>query len=100
MVDGIGDGAAGQGGGSDDLSIQLTSLSIPHEFVPGQAGVTNHDWAQYHQATGAYGLNLHLQCFAAAKSNVPASIILGTADEFTYLPLVVKPASVSAGSCN
>ena len=98
MVDG--DGAAGQGGGSADLSVLLTSLGIPYEYEPDQAGVTNHDWAQYHQATGAYGLNFHFQCFAAAKSNVPASIILGTADEFTYLPLVVKPGSVSAGSCN
>ena len=100
LVDGIGDGAAGQGGGNEDLSSQLTSLSIAHEFVPEQSGVPSHNWGQYHQATGAYGLNFHYQCFAAAASTIPAPIILGAANEFTYLPLVVKPAPVSAGSCN
>lgn len=98
MVDG--DGAAGQGGGSADLSVLLTSLDIPYEYEPNQAGVINHDWGQYHQATGLYGLNFHFQCFAAAKSAMPAPIILGTANAFTYLPLVAKPVSVSAGSCN
>lgn len=98
MVDG--DGAAGQGGGSAELSVLLDTLSIPYEYVPSQVGVINHDWAQYHQATGLYGLNFHFQCFAAAQSAAPAPIILGTANEFTYLPLVVKPAAVSAGSCN
>ena len=100
LVDGAGDGAAGQGGGSDDLSAQLTSMGIDYEFVPNQSGVTSHNWAQYHQATGAYGLNFHFQCFAAAQSTIPAPIILGTADVFTYLPLVIKPDTfVSAGSC-
>ena len=66
LVDGAGDGAAGQGGGSDDLSAQLTSLSIDHEFVASQSGVSGHNWAQYHLATGAYGLDFHFQCFNAA----------------------------------
>jgi len=101
MVDGVGDGAAGQGGGSADLSTLLDTLGIPYEYVPSQAGVTSHNWALYHQATGLYGLNFHFQCFAAAQSNVPAPIVLGSADMFTYLPVVVKPSpSVSAGSCN
>ena len=100
LVDGVGDGAAGQGRGSDDLIVQLTILGIDHEYVPNQSGVTSHNWALYHQATGAYGLNFHYQCFAAAQSAAPAPIILGTADQFTYLPLVIKPAPVSAGSCN
>ena len=100
LVDGEGDGAAGQGGGSLDLSSQLTGLGISHEFVANQAGVSSHNWAQYHQATGAYGLNFHFACFAAAKDAVPAATILGVADEMSYLPLVVKPMSVSAGTCN
>ena len=101
MVDGVGDGAAGQGGGIDDLTVQLNNLGIAHEYVPNLAGVTSHEWAQYHQATGAYGLNFHFQCFAAAKSDVPAAVILGTANAFTYLPLVTKPVPpVSAGTCN
>lgn len=100
LVDGAGDGAAGQGGGSPDLSSQLTSLGIVHEFVPSQNGVTQHNWAQYHQASGSYGLNFHYSCFAAAKNSIPEPIILGTADLFSYLPLVMKPVPVSAGSCN
>lgn len=102
LVDGAGDGAAGQGGGSADLSVQLTGLGIDYEFVPSQSGVTSHDWAQYHQATGAYGLNFHFQCFAAAASTLPAANILGSANVFTYIPLVAKPVppSVGAGSCN
>ena len=100
LVDGEGDGAAGQGGGSVDLSSQLTTLGITHEFIASQSGVASHSWSQYHQATGAYGLNFHFQCFAAATSTMPAPIILGTASEFIYLPLVAKPALISAGSCN
>jgi S-formylglutathione hydrolase FrmB len=102
LVDGAGDGSAGQGGGSDDLSVQLTSLSIDHEFVPSQSGVSSHNWAQYHQSTGAYGLNFHFQCFTAAKSNIPAPIILGSADVFNYLPLVIGSGTpvVSPGSCD
>ena len=103
LVDGAGDGAAGQGGGSDDLHTQLNSLSIAHEYVASQSGVSSHDWGQYHQATGAYGLNFHFQCFAAAKSIEPAPIILGGADEFTYLPMIINPTngtSPGAGTCN
>ncbi len=100
MVDGAGDLAAGQGIGNDDLSIWLDNLGIGYEFVPNQSGVSSHSWAQYHQATGAYGLNFHFQCFAAAQGAMSTPIILGTADQFTYLPLVIKPAPVSAGSCN
>lgn len=105
MVDGANDGAAGQGGGSDDLSVLLTDLGIAYEFEPNQSGVSSHEWAQYHQATGAYGLNFHFQCFAAAASVIPAPIILGSADLLTYLPLVVNPTQttnppVSPGSCN
>jgi endo-1,4-beta-xylanase len=100
LVDGASDGAAGQGGGSPDLSSQLTGLGIAHEFVASQSGVNGHDWAQYHQATGNEGLDFHFSCFAAAKSNAPAPIILGGADAFTYLPMVLKPAPVTAGSCN
>ncbi len=68
LVDGASDGAAGQGGGSDALSVQLTNLGIDHEFVASQSGVNGHNWAQYHLATGAYGLNFHFQCFNAAAS--------------------------------
>ncbi len=102
LVDGIGDGAAGQGGGNDDLDIQLNSLGIPHEFEPNLAGVTAHDWGQYHQVTGLYGLNFHFQCFAAAQSAAPAPIIQGTADVFSYLPMVIGSGTsvVSPGSCN
>lgn len=100
LVDGAGDGAAGQGGGSEDLTIQLNNLGIAHEFVPSLNGVTSHDWAQYHQVTGLYGLNFHFQCFAAARSLDATAVILGGATEFVYLPLTVKPASSSAGVCN
>ncbi len=99
MVDG--DGAAGQGGGSAELKVLLDTLGIPYEYEPNQSGVTQHNWGQYHQATGLYGLNFHFQCFAAAKSAAPAPIVLGTANVFNYLPLVIKPSpTVSAGSCN
>ena len=99
MVDG--DGAAGQGGGSAGLSTLLDTLGIPYEYVPSQAGVINHDWGQYHQATGLYGLNFHFQCFADATSSAPAPIILGSVDEFTYIPFAKKPPQpVSSGSCN
>jgi hypothetical protein len=91
LVDGVGDGAAGQGGGIDDLTIQLNNLGIAHEYVPNLAGVSSHDWAQYHQATGAYGLNFHFACFSAAANSGPSPIILGSGDLFTYLPLVEKP---------
>lgn len=104
LVDGAGDGAAGQGGGSVDLSPQLTSLGIAHEFVPSLNGVTSHDWAQYHQETGAYGLNFHFACFSAANSVLPAHTILGSSDLFTYLPLVVNPTNITTppvqGTCN
>ena len=90
MVDGVGDGTAGQGGGSVALDAQLTDLSIPHEFEPNQSGVTAHDWAQYHQATGLYGLNFHYACFAAAKNSPPAPIILAASDVFNYLPIVLN----------
>jgi S-formylglutathione hydrolase FrmB len=102
LVDGVGDGAAGQGGGSADLSVQLNQLSIAHEFVASQSGVNFHEWAQYHQATGAYGLNFHFSCFNAAASALPSPIILG-GSVFTYLPLIVKPiptAPPGSGSCN
>lgn len=103
LVDGAGDGAAGQGGGSDVLSVQLTNLGIDHEFVPSLNGVTSHDWAQYHQVTGAYGLNFHFACFSAA-SVLPAHAILGGSDLFTYLPLVVNPTNTTTppveGTCN
>lgn len=101
MVDGAGDGAAGQGTGNDDLSTWLDSHGIDYEFEPSLAGVTSHSWAEYHQANGAYGLNFHFQCFATAQTAVPSPIILGSADEFTYLPVIVKPSpSVSTDSCN
>lgn len=100
MVDGAGDGTAGQGGGSDDLSVQLTSLGIDHEFVASLNGVNQHRWDQYHQATGAYGLNFHFQCFAAAATAVPTTTIQGAGNIFNYLPLVTKPAAATAGSCN
>lgn len=102
LVDGVGDGAAGQGGGIDDLSVQLNSLSIAHEYEPNLSGVTSHDWSQYHQQTGAYGLNFHFSCFNAANTVLPAPIILGSGDMFTYLPMVVKPATSTppAGVCN
>ncbi len=100
MVDG--DGAAGQGGGSADLSVLLTNLGIPYEYEPDQPGVINHDYAQYHQATGLYGLNFHFQCFADARSAAPTSVILGSANNFNFLPLVLKPGSTTpgAGSCD
>jgi S-formylglutathione hydrolase FrmB len=98
LVDGAGDGAAGQGGGSPALSSQLTSLGIPHEFVASQSGVTAHDWAQYHRATGSYGLNFHFSCFAAAQNSTPPLRI--AADLLTFLPLTMKPTAVSAGSCS
>ena len=91
MVDGVGDGAAGQGGGFADLNVQLSNLSIPYEYEPSLAGVTAHEWAQYHQQNGAYGLNFHFACFSAASNFIPSPIILGTGDQFTYLPLVEKP---------
>lgn len=103
LVDGQNDGAAGQGGGSPDLSSQLTGLGINHEFVASQVGVNGHDWAQYHQATGADGLGFHFACFAAAKSSEPDFTILGASDQFSYLPLVLKPVSAPppvGGSCN
>jgi hypothetical protein len=74
LVDGASDGAAGQGGGSDELSVQLTSLGIDHEFVASQSGVGGHNWAQYHLATGAYGLNFHFQCFNAAASTLTTAV--------------------------
>ena len=92
LVDGENDGAAGQGGGSPALSSQLTSLGISHEFVASQSGVNGHNWQQYHLATGAYGLDYHFSCFAAARTSPQPAIILGASDEFTYLPLVIKPA--------
>ena len=91
LVDGAGDGAAGQGGGIDDLAVQLNNLSIAHEYVPNLAGVSSHDWSQYHEQTGAEGLNFHFACFAAAASIQTAPIILGSGDLLTYLPLVEKP---------
>lgn len=102
LVDGIGDGAAGQGGGIDDLSTQLTSLGIDYEYEPNLAGVSSHDWAQYHQATGAYGLNFHFQCLSSPTTNTPALIVLGSGDELVYLPLVVKPGTntTPTGTCN
>jgi len=99
LVDGAGDGAAGQGGGSPDLSSQLTSLGIAHQFVPSQSGVNQHNWGQYHQATGNEGLAFHFSCFAAAASTLSAPTVLGAADLFAYLPLVAKPVPVSPGSC-
>lgn len=100
MVDG--DGAAGQGGGSADLKLLLTNLGIPYEYEPDQPGVINHDYAQYHQATGLYGLNFHFQCFADARSAAPEPIILGSANNFNFLPLVAKPGSTTpgAGACD
>ncbi|WP_420629592.1 alpha/beta hydrolase [Candidatus Leptofilum sp.] len=102
LVDATNDGAAGQGGGIDDLSIQLNNLGISHEYDPNLSGVSNHEWSQYHQATGAVGLGFHFSCFSAASSAISAPIILGSADEFVYLPLVVKPATTTppAGVCN
>ncbi|MCP4415566.1 MAG: hypothetical protein GY805_03025 [Chloroflexi bacterium] len=99
MVHGEGDGAVGGGVISLNLSTQLTSLGIAHEFVPSQSGVASHNWAEYHQATGSYGLDFHFSCFAAANSSIPAPLILAAADEFVYLPLIVKPGSVSSDSC-
>ncbi|WP_420645695.1 alpha/beta hydrolase [Candidatus Leptofilum sp.] len=103
LVDGAGDGAAGQGGGIDDLTVQLNDLGIAHEYEPNLAGVTSHEWSQYHQVTGAYGLNFHFACFNAASSVLPAPIILGSGDLFTYLPLVLNPDTAPppvAGTCN
>ncbi|VAW35082.1 putative esterase [hydrothermal vent metagenome] len=109
LVDGVNDGAAGQGGGSPTLSSQLTDLGIPHEFVASQSDVNGHNWAQYHQATGNEGLDFHFSCFAAAKSSIPASGILGGADIFSYLPYVTTSDQVpvptptpspNPGSCN
>ena len=99
MADSPNDGAAGQGTGNDDLSVWLDGHGIAYEFEPNLAGVSSHNWAQYHQATGLYGLNFHFQCFDAAT---PAPIILGSADMFTYIPLIEKPGEVivSPGSCN
>lgn len=74
LVDGAGDGAAGMGGGSDALSPQLTSLGISHQFVPSQSGVTDHSWFEYHETTGATGLNFHFACFATASPRIAESI--------------------------
>lgn len=102
LVDGVGDGAAGQGGGIDDLSAQLTNLSIAHEYQPSLAGVTSHEWSQYHQQNGAYGLNFHFACFNTAASIVTSPIILGAGNQFTYLPLIIKPnqAPPVSGTCD
>jgi S-formylglutathione hydrolase FrmB len=91
LVDGSNDGTAGQGGGSSGLHNQLDSLGIAHEYEPNLAG-TVHNWANYHQRTGEYGLNFHLQCLQSPTQGVlvtpqvPYSI-LGTLDEFAYLPI-------------
>ncbi|MBK7893502.1 MAG: hypothetical protein IPJ90_01090 [Anaerolineaceae bacterium] len=88
LVDGAGDGAAGMGGGSDALSPQLTSLGISHQFVPSQSGVTDHSWFEYHETTGATGLNFHFACFATASPRIAESI-----PGFTFLPLITQPNS-------
>ncbi|MEZ4594575.1 MAG: alpha/beta hydrolase-fold protein [Chloroflexota bacterium] len=93
LVDGAGDGAAGMGGGSAALSPQLTSLGIGHQFVPSQSGVTDHNWFEYHQATGATGLDFHFTCFATA---VP--FVTETVHAATYLPLITQPNSTATAS--
>ncbi|MCB8925115.1 MAG: hypothetical protein H6652_05765 [Ardenticatenaceae bacterium] len=93
LVDGSGDGAAGQGGGSDNLSIQLDELGIAHEFEPSQIGVSSHNWAQYHQAAGAYGLEFHFQCFN--NNAVATTIVTAVAKDETIdrEPLPTKPSN-------
>lgn len=102
LVDATNDGAAGQGGGIDDLSIQLNNLGISHEYDPNLSGVSSHEWSQYHQASGAAGLNFHFACFNAASSILPAPIILGEGDMFMYLPLIMNPetAPPAEGTCS
>lgn len=102
LVDGAGDSTAGMGGGSADLSPQLTSLGISHQFEPAHSGVTAHDWYEYHEATGETGLNFHFACFATAAM----PYVAGSGDIFTYLPLITGPSSSAtppspvSGSCN
>ena len=101
LVDGVNDGAAGQGGGSDALSSQLNSLGISHQFVASQSGVNGHSWSQYHSAVGAESLNFHFQCFntgtvvstSTLSMSTSADQLAGQAPAPTRQPRPTRPSA-------